>query len=889
MAFRPYIQLFIDGKEVDFTEPIEVNMTYAHNDLHNPTIIKNSFSKTLKLDGTPKNNQIFGCFGDMQRIISYSDGSYSGAFFNPSRKTDFILMRNYEIMERGYVKLDKVTKKGNRLTYEITLFGGLGQFLYGLSYKDDGEKMKLSDLIYEYDIDLQVNAETIRDAWNHINGLSGWNNPLYGFINFAPCYNGVPENFTADKVAIDINTLPEDFVSGITTSKNGYGAVGGWILGELQKEYDEWQMKDLRSYLQRPVVRMKEIVKAVVNPINNGGYVVDLDEDFFSESNPYYEDAWMTLPLLTEMEKIESITEVETYIEDGNVFVRGLIENQMFNINVRTKIGCNAVSNASYLQTCYVGSSWDGSDESAIVDESTNFARYIQLIAYDKDDNKIGASAINSFFSYGTNNNFSYSPVIDAPVNRVSGTYHKTGDGTYIFNNSFYDFTIKNLKYEDGIYFKLVEKFAYDNGQSSASPNEYELYDSKYNAVDVNSYMFAIDENVEVTENSGLNWFINKKNILNSEHTPCDYFLGYLKMFNLHIWSDNVDKKIYIRQRNNYFDNSIVNVDDLVDRDSEITIKPIVYDAKYYNFGVEYNEDGYLNKVYKDNYGFDYGIQKVNTNYNFDNSSKDLLENIVYKGAIMNRGKSKYYVDIFQTNYGSYPMPSFILDGCQTFLFNSSGDTVEGTYITPKTTANSTNWWTDKGYDLFPKPDFRDKDGKGIDGANVLLFYNGAVESKDVDGNYIRFFITDDIPEFESLNDGEPCWIWSRNMDYKSANIIPMFSRYRTSDNNTWVTHSWDFGTPKQIYISDYSIDNSSDIYTRYWKTYITDEFDMNTREVDLKIRFKGKVNPDFLMNFIYYDGAIWKIMEIIDYNVTSQECTKVKMVKVQDINNYLN
>jgi hypothetical protein len=176
-----------------------------------------------------------------------------------------------------------------------------------------------------------------------------------------------------------------------------------------------------------------------------------------------------------------------------------------------------------------------------------------------------------------------------------------------------------------------------------------------------------------------------------------------------------------------------------------------------------------------------------------------------------------------------------------------------------------------------------------IDGANVLLFYNGRVELKDTEGAWINFGLSDDIVEFERLNEGEPCWIWSMNWDYSGTHLryLPMFSRYKTNANG-WVTHSWDFGTPKQLYVPDYNIDSSSDIYTRYWKSYINDEFNADTREVDLKVRFQGRVNPDFLMNFVYFDGCWWKIMEITDYNPCSQECTKVKLVKVQDINNYL-
>lgn len=895
MAVRPYIDLYIDGKKVDFTIPIEIYMTYAHNDLHNPTIVKNSFSKTLKLDGTPNNNRVFGCFGNMDRVVSFSDGSYSGAYFNPLRKTDFVLIRNGEILERGYVKLDKVVKKGKSLSYEITLYGGIGQFLYALSYRGDGERLKLSDLVYDYDVDINVNKDTVKDAWQYITGMvSGSTYQNYDFINFCPCYNGIPENFSADKVAIDVDSFQGDtaLYDSFIKSKDSYGLVNGWLLGELKREYDEWQMNDLRSYLQRPVIRFKEIIKACCNPENNGGYTVDLDDEFFSEANDYYEKAWLTLPLLPEIVNEFKEGSVETTINGDTIIIPEVDEGNNIAVDVQFALNASCSTTAS---TLYSGmfAMYQGNINPAI---QFNRARYVQLVIYDKDGNIVGGSPVKSFFSAIKRTvNFTYAPEYESTVEEITGDFIRQSDGTYMFGDKTYELKTEGVVYEKGMYAKIISKESIINITGLDTSTE-QLFTS-YGSFEAVSKYGILESSLKQAREKG--WYVTKNILLNSEHTPCDYFLGYLKMFNLHIWSDNAEKKIYVRQRKNYFTGEMVDLNCCIDRDSEITIKPIVYDAKYYNFGVEIEGDCYLNKVYKDKFGIDYGIQKVNTNYNFDNSSKDLLEGLVFKGAVMNRGHSKYYVNprISAPN-DAYDVQPFYLDGFDTYLFDAEGNTTEGSSFTPITPTYLSNWWKEKGYDLFPKPDFRDKDGKSVDGANVLLFFNGGQLMRDDDGNVMDVKITDDIAEFAELNNGEPCWIWTNDWTvttdttiggspYYGDGYIPVFSRYITNSNG-WVEKSFDFGTPKQLYVKDYKIDNSSDIYTQYWKNYINDEFDMNTREVDLKIRFKGRVNPDFLMNFIYYDGCYWKIVEIDDYNVTSQECTKVKMVKVNDMNNYL-
>lgn len=883
---RPFVELYIDKQKIYFKEPPEIFFTFSHSELHNPTVVKNNFSKTIKVEGTPENNKVFGCFGNMDRVVAFKDGEFSGAYFNPSRKIDFVLLRNQQPVERGYVKLDKVVKNGKSITYEITLYGGLGQFLYNLKYKEDGTEMKLSDLDYGYDVKMYVDKEVVSEAWDRVNGITYMDgttpSELYDFINFCPCYNGIPENFSADKVAIDVDSIRSnapDLYERFVTSKDGYTTVNGWLLAELEKEYDEWQSKDLRSYLQRPVVRFKKIFEGCCDSVNNGGYQVDLDSDFFNESNDYYENAWMTLPLITEMEEIVEDSSVTTSVGE-TITVDGMLDETTFDITVSTTIGCSASTAAGYLQTCYEGSSWDGSDESSPVDLGTNFARYVQLVAYNSGGTIVGGSPVISFFSGGWYSDFDYEPTVKTSILSVYGNYIRQDDGTYVFNDKMYNFTIPNLVYSEGMYFKFIEKFAYDSSPQASYPPSDVLYTSDYSSVSVTGYNLGINEDILVEENKGLNWYINNRTLLNSEHTPCDYFLEYLKMFNLHIWADDTDKIIYIRTRQNFFTGDKKDIDDFVDRSDEISITPLTFNNKWLNFTNEYPTDGILAKTYESNYGIPYGIQKIDTNYNFDSSSVDVLEPHTFQGGIMNRAKSRYFIDIV-TDDGV--IPPYCLDGFKTYLFNGAGDTIEGAVFTPKTGEESVDWFSIPMYDLTPKLDFRGKDGKSVDGANVLVFYDGKAELKDVEGNRLKLGLSDDIPEFEQLNEGEPCWIWSYDWDSQDTKYyIPIFSRYLTNENK-WVEKSWDFGTPKEIYIPDYNIDSSSSIYEGYWADYMKDRYDVNSRVVNCRCYLRERVVGNWLQRLYWWDNSYWILNTIEDYNPTADDCTKCEFVKVQD------
>lgn len=886
---RPFVELYINDKKVYFKEPPEIFVTYAHTDLHNPTVVKNSYTKTITVEGTPENNKIFNNFYDMRRINGDD-------LFNPSRKESFTLYRNGEPMESGYVKLDKVNRKGNSITYDITLYGGLGQFLYNLQYKEDGEKMKLSDLDYGYDMNIEVNKDAVVGAWNRINGTTGkWSGStyaIYDHINFAPCYNGIPENFSADKVAIDVNSFKANnprLYAQFTTSKDGYKLVNDkWCLGELKKEYDEWQMKDLRSYLQRPVFRFKDVITACCNPDNNGGYLVNLDSDFFNEENPYYENAWMTLPLLSEIE-VEDEAIATISVNDGSYEINGVENGSYIKVTIPYSVGVIADSTASELRTTYTYS-YASVGAGTFLQGFSDVARYIQLVAIDSSGKIVGGSGIKSFHStYSSDYFYKYEKEYNATVTDIIGTYKKQEDiYKFVSNNSdVFDFTIDKLKYTNGLTLKFVEKWLVVNdGTYRATTNT--LFGN--GEVTANEWVLDVyPYNANIVKLLGQGKRITQTALLNSENTPCDYFLSYLKMFNLHIWKDMYDNIIYVKQRKNFFTGDVKDIDESVDRSGDIVIKPLTFENKWLNFKAEYEQDEKLHKDYLDNYGIDYGIQKVDTNYNFDSSSKDILENYVFKGCVTSRSKSKYYVDVYQPfEDDDVFYPPFMLDGVQTLLFNGDGDTTEGSYLTPKTTVNIIQWWKDKYYDLFPKPSFVNDKNEGVEGANVLLFYTGKQSTTDVDGNRIRFQISDDIPEFEQLNDGEPCWIWTLDWDVvnNTMNYYPVFSRYLTNEN-AWVTHSWDFGTPKALYIPEYSIDESSSLYSQYWKPYIRDQYDANTRVVECKVLLRERVIGDWLQNFYYWDGRYWVLNKIVDYNPASNGTTKCEFISVNDTNNY--
>lgn len=83
------LHLYIGTQEVDFPSPPDILYTYQTDDLNNPTVVKNSFTKTINIEGTPNNNKIFGHFWNVER--TQGDGG-DGITFNASKKAPLLFI-----------------------------------------------------------------------------------------------------------------------------------------------------------------------------------------------------------------------------------------------------------------------------------------------------------------------------------------------------------------------------------------------------------------------------------------------------------------------------------------------------------------------------------------------------------------------------------------------------------------------------------------------------------------------------------------------------------------------------------------------------------------------------------------------------------------------------
>lgn len=308
------VTLYIGDQKADLAESSPILFNWTREELDNPTIVRNSYTRQVTLPATPANDAIFGAFHRVDRAYTPVLGQTTGVAFNPLKKASFALYdERSEVLARGYLKLDAIALRGEQAAgYTCSLYGGLGSLFYDLDTTADGDKRTLADLIYGDGNGGDLEPETETMSVDRLTVAAIWGasvlTPVPDWarvVTFVPCYNGLPAGeFDAGKAVVSAASW-YNFPVPVTDGGISYNYLTGesYTIATFQNKHTEWEMRDLRAWLQRPAVSVKAVLEALTDPRNTGDWELTLYGAFFSSgSNPWYDDAWMTLPLLSRPE-----------------------------------------------------------------------------------------------------------------------------------------------------------------------------------------------------------------------------------------------------------------------------------------------------------------------------------------------------------------------------------------------------------------------------------------------------------------------------------------------------------------------------------------------------------------------------------------------------------
>lgn len=902
---RRRIELYIAGRKADLDEQGFLLYNYAFTDLELPSVVKNSFSKQVTLPATARNLELFGHPENTQRSTG-SSGSATGPDFNAGQKTPFELRDELnEIIESGYIRLDATVVKGRKVTgLNVTLFGGIGSFFYNLGYNSDGSKKTLADLTYGVPLStFTINLTSVAAAWNRLytHPQSAGISNVWDVINFAPAYNGLPAgDFSADKGIIAPGSL--GMADSVTDGSKTYTTKDGLSLLSLKTPHDEWACKDLRSYLQRPVLSMRAFMEAVCNPANNGGFTVDIS----AVSADIYVGVWKTLPMISSLGSFETVTGTTTLRSLSFTTYQDILAKFVYNgqvplgasVSARATVQIGLSLVGEILSPCFSApfSNAEGTGNKYVI----IFAQLVGMAG----DTKVAGSQVATFTNY-TGDSAStlasrcgYSPSIPASYGSIISPTVGHGYGTSYFLSQatqllevhsdavseyvleYKCFVLKTLVVGGEETVHRIDAKSVIGILSSENTEDPEFYGA--NGAAPQSFTSDVSYTSSQKVRSGA--VVSFAQLLASAYSPAEYLLSFCKMHGLVFNYDPGAKKVTIMPRNAWFSGETMDLSGRIDRSKDITILPLAMKSKWYELkGTIVN--GALAAEYENKYGVKYAIQRVNTGYDFDAATEDLMKSVVFKKAVTLLDSNAYWNML--TDSGGHLLPSVFLDAGNTYtLWDGEGQGKDFSVPIPDNSVTIAYYnATNKGYDktYYPKMEFRDAEGKALDGVDVLCRFAGYV-------SYEKFALTDDTVEMLAMNNGKPCW--RLNLQQTAARSIPIFHTYDTfSSSHLAAERSLDYGIPREIDMPGLSISlTTGSLYLRYWKRYLEDLLDKDTKVMKCRVDLCGlQVGPELLRKFYWYEGSLWVLNKITNYSLTTWDTVECEFVQVKDATNYTN
>ena len=169
-------KIFIEGYELDLTQGLSNQLTYAVDDLNNLDSKSTTFSKTIVLPGSANNNYLLGNIFEFNNANFSIDESPNVMYnFNASKSAVCRIEVDGLQIVKGVFRLLEIIRDGENIEYECAVFGSLGGLVTALGNK------RLEDLDFSA-YNHNYTYANITASWNTATG-SGYCYPLIDYGN----------------------------------------------------------------------------------------------------------------------------------------------------------------------------------------------------------------------------------------------------------------------------------------------------------------------------------------------------------------------------------------------------------------------------------------------------------------------------------------------------------------------------------------------------------------------------------------------------------------------------------------------------------------------------------------------------------------------------------
>lgn len=824
-----------------------------------------------------------------------------GIFFNPMKRVDFQLYVDEMVVERGYCQLTAINRKGRNYTFSLSLFGGLGEFFYNLQTSDEGEKKTLADMDWSEDLSFRINAAKVQDVWDDM--IAG-TLPTVGFV---PMHNGVPDAVDAKKILVKGGGIP----SSITDGADTYTTKDGYVLASAGRKYTEWEIGggDLRSYLQRPAIRLKSFLDTCFNPANNGGWTVIQDSAFFDESNPYYSKTYILLPQLNVEESTDDVCDDGTVNAIAQLMPTRQATDTLTPVSSCMVISGNEVDLSAQASNAYLTLSLPVKTMLLnMTDYGDLYMNYrisgttllesfaYQAVAYDEDGNFLATSPRYVFCCKNHHGEVPTAALVKpTPVEATSDALiegvWKYESGNYVFrqddtNADTFALVIDRIPRPSSSLHKVHVQVIFSRSVSFYDFNTHRKGSTRGRIDNTGGSIIDMGTMFQMNVLSGSNNYlklveptqyasdslVSQDALLNSlEVTPLELLLSVTKTFGLMWLQDNKEKNVRVMTRPVFYTGEINDIHDRVDYNKGVKVTPVAAESNIYTLENEYPETD-LSQAYLSDYGRVYGGVRLRVGYDFGKEKVEMMEKVELKGYVEGALSGSGY---WSYSNGNGSLPSAIADGLKVTYYRESG---------------GQTYTKDAEYNLFTVTSVAKKnspalgvacmsdDGeeKGVEVApSLVLLAEGKMS--------VSAHLSDDLSAMAVLNNS-PCWIYDES---RAVARIPNFRRVATYSGETF---SLDFGTPRETYyLQEVALAPEQAVYHRYWKKYLDDLLDQDTKKVECWVVFPPHLDmKQEMRKFYLFDRTLWVLNKVTDYDATKEQSVKCEFIRVNDKQSYI-
>lgn len=863
------IQLYVEDQLVDITESVGLYLNKKYEDVQNPTLYFCDYSKTISLPMTPRNKLIFDNYARQDSVVT----SYT---LDPRKRVPFKLLYNSKLVMEGFLKINNANTVISDNKFELELYSEFGLImkeLQELTFNKYECRMEGGEKDDKYFIptpwsDTHVDRFLVKQSFEK-QFHNTYGEDILDYIMFIPSYQGKYQDFSSDKIETDSLLL-------------------GNIVKDLPDEEDEHWVREFRSYYQQPALFVDKLwmmAKQKIEEITDYSFI--LDGSWFNSQNPYWNKLIYTCPsLYTKDDNFEEIS--STFDGNKDHYVRNitamgnlsqhkikrlyfspsgsLYENNIFNFN---QVGTTVFSAETRLMLC------------AVLPNAMTVARnfkirkdnplFIKFYAVNAATNEPVPDASFTYMlyseNYNTNLGIHFDEKIDCGIvstarpgvdifptgfdgndgawfsQKVNLTLHINHNVPYyICFDCWFANNSKAVEYANDASWNPVLMPRWDWLWNDHFWTKQPWHDTREGYFIFNNLVSA---NVRCTEHLRSGSRLDMYRIFPKETSLYKVLLNYSKMFGL-MWDvDQDNKTITVMTRNRFFHNyKTLDWSKKIDRGHDFILEPLCFDKKYVSFNVEEGK-GERYENYMSKFGTGYGTKKINTEYQFNTDTEELLEGI-QPSMVCSKKQSSIIYNTTNPNNDDFVGYNFKVQTTEHYIENDNGG------------ENAGNW-------------------------GQFYFFNGSMDidpklGRTSNEGYPVVYVTDDTGTQVKFGD----FMWNNTSGrFLTCSKLPDISTI-TNDGH----FSVHFEKPREYYFNAPA--STRYIYPLYWSNYIDERYNVQNKKLTCYVYMSPEEYGDIdFREFVKIDNTLYHINRIFDFDFDTNSPTKVELCQVWNIQAY--